>query len=589
MAEIQPTDVLFIPNRRRITHAMLEGPEGKTALHIFYGAKEIIFREPEMMPFGNALLKVERFKAEEATGWSEKPYTWEKVRGLLEALVSEEIVKHYEDAPPQPNAQTFPAHLGRNLEGRKPESYDEHFTPGMTQRTFGRAIDFGNLETILPIHRVAHPAVDSDGRQVGENNVIDGLYLDFPTERRLCNYAGSRYHAPEPINATALKHMTRRWPELLSLTEQFRVHFFKRFPEHEKSLRVGDIHFLAVSMLAAVGYVLVRGEETVPNGQLDAGLAASFRLIDGVRIVTTQVMRDAAGKQSCDRPMNARGIADYAERNFLYMDKYGVCAGPQVLIDEYLSVLLEGVAAPIQVEPDIHARVGSVDTAIDYAMHGIRQESIVRTYGSAQGILHERMKEAFQKHAPDKALLPKLQELAAIPIDREHFPFLRMDHGALRETFEMEFRVNGWLCDEARARLPEADRVGTLASIEDLRRFDADAQAVNGRKLAPFLDAAVPGFASLAPALRDELLSVAVDCFALDRLVVRTMGNEQRIINERLQRKPGRALTTDDLSAYARRCTPVLNKVLAEGFGIGIASTAGSTVLSHGQNSLTLS
>ncbi|HEX4381787.1 MAG TPA: hypothetical protein VH083_02515 [Myxococcales bacterium] len=587
MAELQPTDVLFIPNRRRITHAMLEGPSGKPALHIFYGAKEIIFREEEMMPFGNALLKVERFRADEAKGWSTAGYEWEKVRGLLEALVSEEILKHFEDAPPPPNSQTFPKHLGRNVEGRQPESYDESLCPAMTQRVLGRAMDLGNLEVVLPIHRVAHPAVDSDGRQVGENNVIDGLYLDFPTERRLCNYAGSRYHAPEPINATALKHMTKRWPELLSLTEQFRTHFFKRFPAHEKAPRAGDVHFLAVGMLSAVGYVLVRGDNPVPNGQLDAGLAASFRLIDGVRIVTTQLMRDTAGKQSCDRVVSGKAIADYAERNFLYMDKYGVCAGPQILIDEYMSVLLDGVAAPIQVQPDIHARVGDVDTAIDYALHGIRLEGIVRSYGSAQGILHERMKDAFAGHAPDAALLPKLQELAKIPIDREHFSFLRNDH-SLRETFEMEFRVNGWLLDEARAALPAADLVGTLESMEDLRRFNADAQAVSGRKLGEFLTAAVPDFATLPVPLRDELLAVAAECFALDRLVLRTVGNEQEIVNRRLGRKQGRALTTEDLTAYARRCTPVLNKVLAEGLGLSISSTAGATVVAHGPHSLTL-
>ena len=57
---------------------------------------------------------------------------------------------------------------------------------------------------VLPVQRVAHPAVDTDGRQVGENNVVDPLFLDLPTERRLCNYAGSRFHNQAPINYTAL-------------------------------------------------------------------------------------------------------------------------------------------------------------------------------------------------------------------------------------------------------------------------------------------------------------------------------------------------------------------------------------------------
>jgi hypothetical protein len=197
------------------------------------------------------------------------------------------------------------------------------------------------------------------------------------------------------------------------------------------------------------------------------------------------------------------------------------------------------------------------------------------------------MKEAFQKHAPDATKLPKLQELAKLPIDRTLYPFLRMDH-PLAETFEMEFRVNGWLLDHGRAHLPKADLAGTLESMEELRRFDADRQAVSGRKLAAFLDAVNLDFAALPGPLRDELLSVAVDCFALDRQVLRAVGNEQQIVNDRLKRKPGRNLTTDDLAAYARRCTPVLNKILAEGFGVTVDSSKDSTVISHGQNSLTL-
>src|SRR5206468_10930310 len=85
--------------------------------------------------------------------------------------------------------RTFPATLGRNPEGRKPETYtgaDASLCPVITARVLGRAMDLGNLEVALPIHRVAHPAVDKDGRQVGENNVVDKLFLDIPTERRLC-------------------------------------------------------------------------------------------------------------------------------------------------------------------------------------------------------------------------------------------------------------------------------------------------------------------------------------------------------------------------------------------------------------------
>ena len=71
MAELQPTDVLCIPKRRRFTRALLANPEGGgEELHIFFGEKEIVFDEPDLLPFGHKLLEVDRFRAQDATAWS---------------------------------------------------------------------------------------------------------------------------------------------------------------------------------------------------------------------------------------------------------------------------------------------------------------------------------------------------------------------------------------------------------------------------------------------------------------------------------------------------------------------------------------
>src|SRR6185369_6763102 len=161
--------------------------------------------------------------------------------------------------------------------GRRRRGHQSQGCPVTAQKMFGRAVDLSNLEVVCPVQRVAHPAVDTDGRQVGENNVVDPLFLDLPTERRLCNYAGSRFHNQAPINYTALRGMTKRWPELLSLTEQFRDAFFARMPRIGPAMLAGEVHLLAVTSLASLGYVMVRGIDPVPNGQLDAGLAAMFR------------------------------------------------------------------------------------------------------------------------------------------------------------------------------------------------------------------------------------------------------------------------------------------------------------------------
>jgi hypothetical protein len=583
MADLQRSDVLFVPNRRRLTHAMLAGPEGKEALHIFYGAKEIVFREPSMMPFGHSLLTVERFRAEEATSWSGKdPYDWDQVRGMLEALLSEEILKRFDSAQTAVTVRTFPARLGRAPEDRKPETYSslDDTTPSITARTVGRAMELSNLEVVVPVHRVAHPALDEDGRQVGENNVNNHLYLDLPTERKLCNYAGTRYQYEKPINSTALKAMMRRWPELLSLTAQFRAAFIKRIPLQAEHMSGGELQLLCTACAGAVASLLVRGENAVPNGKLDGGLAGAIRLIDGVRITTTQMIRDTAGNHTCDRPATGKSVGDYAEQNALFLDMWGVCAGPQVLVDEYLNVLVDGVEAPIQAQPDFAARVGELDAGIDYGLHALRNESIMRAYGTDLGFMHERLHAAFVKHGAPPS---KLRELLEIPIDPQHYSVMRTAH-PLHETMEMEFRVSRWMFERAGAGLPK----GILGSIDDLRRIDLAPWAANKQRLAEFLLAESAVFTALPEPLREEVLAVAIQCLALDRVAVRAVEYEQQQINDCLKRKPGRPLSSDDLAAYTRRSTPVLPRVLAEGLGIGITTSAKEVTLSKDGRTVSL-
>jgi hypothetical protein len=509
------------------------------------------------------------------------------VRGLLEALMDEEIVKPYEESPAAGPRRTFAATLGRAQPGQRPETYSAHEVQGCpmtSQRMLGRAVDLSNLEVVLPVQRVAHPALDTDGRQVGENNVVDPLFLDLPTERRLCNYAGSRYHHEAPINYTALKAMTKRWPELLSLTAQFRDAFFQRLPRRGPQVLAGEAHLLAVTCLATVGYVMVRGVEPVPNGQLDAGLAAMFRLIDGVRICTTQLVRDTAGQHGCDRPVTGKLIHDYAEQNQLFNDQWGVCAGPQVLMEEYLGVLIDGNDAPIDVEPSLASRLGDLPAALDYGLHGLRIESIVRAYGSMQGLLHERLRRAFADLATGPS---KLQELLEIPVDPAHYPFLRTEH-PLAEAYQMELRVGQWMLDRSRGGLP-GELPGALASMDDLTRSDPATSAAHASRLADFLTRAAPELAAQPQALRAELLAVLVEFFALQRSCLRAVGVEQHRLNVRLQRPQGRLLCDEDLNAYARRASPALSRVFAAGLAVSLTTDANATVIGDADGSVALS
>ena len=584
MAELQPSEVLCIPRRKRLTHGRFKNEDGQEILHLFYGEVELIFDEPDVAPVGEKLMEVERFRAEEAMAWSNaEPHAWEKIRDLLQALLDQNVLKRFADSPAA-GKETYPQKLGLAPEGREPRTFTgtDNRCPMLTEEGFGRAFDLSNLEVLVPIYRVAHPAMDTDGRQVGENNVTPRtLFLDLPTQRKLCSFPGSRYQDDLPMNVTAMKHMAKRWPELLSLSEQFRDALHARLPPRDPaSLRTGEVHFLAVCQLASVAYVMVRGVDPVANGQLDGGLAAMFRLIDGVRLVTNDILRATPGEHGAETPLNAFGINAWAERHGVYRGTWGVCAGPPGLIDEYLRVTLGETPAPIQVEPNIAARLGDLEAAIDYGLLGQRVESVIRSFGASQGLLHERLKAAFAGRAPRT----QLQEHVEVPIDTTRFPLLRDDY-PLVETFHLEIAVDRWLFDRAGEGLPgKVDG----ASLEEVMKLDPAAQATSQRRLAEFFAHALPADRAVGEPICSELAAVAADVFALERRCLRAIAREQGKLNERLQRPQGRTLTNADLAAYTRpRNGPPLCQTLAEGLGVTVTSDAASTVVRYQDRSLT--
>jgi hypothetical protein len=329
---------------------------------------------------------------------------------------------------------------------------------------------------------------------------------------------------------------------------------------------------------------MVRGEGPVKNGELDAGLAATFRLIDGVRIVTTDMAREIAGTHGCERIVNAKAIAEYAERNSLYVDQYGVCAGPAALIDEYLRVLLDGASAPIKAEPTLSARVGDLSSAIEYGLHGSRVETMERVFGAVQALLHERLRMAFDKHAPSART--KLRELLQVPITRVQYPNLRDVH-PLHEVMHLEMRVGRWLFARAREGLP-SEMPGTLRAIDELWKVDAAAQPALQERVLQFFDAGASEYAGLPQSLRLEIAALAAEFFQMERTCLRAVSAEQALLNRRIGRQPGKPLTGDDVAVYNRRTTPSIAQVLRTGLCIDIASDANSTVLSAGEHQLSV-
>jgi hypothetical protein len=247
------------------------------------------------------------------------------------------------------------------------------------------------------------------------------------------------------------------------------------------------------------------------------------------------------------------------------------------LIEEYLAVLLDGARAPIEAEPSLAARVGDLDAALDYGLHGQRIESLVRIFSGAQGLAHERLQKAFEG-----ALAPaRLQQVLDQPVDPEHYSLLRPTHPP-RETFELEIEVNRWLFARAGSGLSDAR---SSAAVDDLLKLDPSTQAAHRQLLREFFVGASP----LSDSLQGELAGITADVLSLERRCLRAVGEEQRRLNDRLKRPSAGSLTGADLAIYTRpRSGPPLESTLADGLGIAITTVATSSTLAFGEHRLTL-
>lgn len=185
-------ELLVLPLHKRCIVQYSQPNQDNQELHIYYDDKEIAFDEPEWFAFGEALAKQNQFVASSAVAWGD--YQWTDIRPLLEELLAEGILQKAEqqgDADPQkrnaqrssplPPAQTTMAYEWRDC---------KHIINSLT----GRSLELGHLELVLPIFRIAHIALDAEGRQVGEANV-------FPPH---CVWMSKPNGVPAPIQAVVI-------------------------------------------------------------------------------------------------------------------------------------------------------------------------------------------------------------------------------------------------------------------------------------------------------------------------------------------------------------------------------------------------
>lgn len=387
---LQPGDELVLPMSRRMVVQQTVSDDGRPELVLYYEDKEISFDEPHLFAFGETLARQGRFRADSATRWGDG-YDWVEVKALLESLIEAGILEAggtTPEVPPASHVRPSPLASARTTVARTWAD-----CAAITQELAGRSIDPGHLELIVPMFRVAHIALDADGRQVGEANVFPRpLRLDTPTEWMACPFPGTRYMADRPMNTSALKAMRNHWPQMMAAIKLIRARFLERFPAAAHGWTLAHVERLAALVLAVPTYQLVRqGADLAP---LHPALSSLFRVTDGLRMATHQMMFIPVGEpvQPPDSPITAAAIFDYAERNYSFHSETGVCAGPSHMVREFLDAVLHGEEdRDLAFDPEVASALRDIDAAFDYGLHALQAHAALFRFWPTMARAYERL------------------------------------------------------------------------------------------------------------------------------------------------------------------------------------------------------
>jgi hypothetical protein len=546
-------DELVFPKHRRVFTSYSTDAVGVTELHLYYGEKEILFDDPELLAFGEGLVKQSRFVARTATTWG-KGYDWPRVRELLEQLLEEGILRRADANEPEPisthdgacPSPLPPAH------STVPRTWFE--CEAIHRELTGRPLELGYLELVMPTYRVAHVAMDAEGRQVGEANVYPKqLRLDVPTEWRTCQYAGSRYQADRPMNVTALKSMGKHWAQTMVVLLCIRDAYLRRFPQARAGWTVGALQRLSSLVLTVPAYLLMSTQHRVENGHLHPVLSSMYRVTDGVRMIMHHMLFTPTYGPTLppDAPMTSAEIYAYAERNRVFHSSHGVCAGPRAMIEEFLHVLVDGQpvehAESVVLDAPVHTALAELEPAFDYGLYGLQAYAVVFSRWPVMSRAYERLLalvETWSGGASDTFL-----------VFREHLQrsvkFLRT---ATRQNTE-ERRVS-------------RERAYADMYAQCARGLDPSSKATLSERIAPVCAAHHAGAADRLRALLQQrfhgiaaadgpalegVVDALMDYFRREQAIVRAASEIQQRINRLLGRTlPTRPLTATDLALHYR-------------------------------------
>jgi hypothetical protein len=576
---VGPDDQLSVPHRKRMHHAYVTSEEGVRELCIYYGIKEVTFDEEHLFPFGEQLVRQGSFTAGQATSWG-PGYAWEELRPLFEALLAEGIIKRGAQTDDPRGGGLVPSQLAPST-CPVPRSWSAAECESITGDLGGRSIEIGNIEAILSVYRIPHPALDGDDRQVGEANVWPpSLRLDRDTEWRVCQYSGSRYRDDRPMNVTALKAMIKHWKPMMSAILEIRAEAKPRLARSNDAWAVSDMHLLSGIILSVPSYLLMKRGGTSPPSRIHPVLSSMFRISDGIRMVTHEMMflSDERTRMP-DEIVTAEDLYAFAERNGTFLAGAGVCAGPKAMIDEFLTTVFSGTA-PERTEsvvqaPEVRALLDDLPDAVDYGFLGLMSWSVVRSVWLGMSIVYKALRELFATPVGESELGTRIRA-------RLEDHWFKLNAAKIASDYERDVHLQVYVDTYEQSRRALRSPIGAPTLAERITACPERPEHVAAAsQLREILTARFAGIDLAGVPVVEKMVELFVYYLREEQAVLASTAEIQAEINARLERpQPTRPLSVRDLRmTYAMyggfiAKFPYLFDMLEEELGFHVTCTA---------------
>jgi hypothetical protein len=181
---------------------------------------------------------------------------------------------------------------------------------------------------------------DVEGRPLGERACLPGQLVGVPMQMSECPYPGLRFRHANKMNASALKQVVAHWSDSMDALVSIRS-LYQGYCAAQK-FDYWDVWRVATMALAWPGYLVQRSQAPISSNALPVVSATLFKIAKGIAPVAQRLAFSEMLNDGTPRPVSGEELHTFADKHGEFLGSNEVCAGPDDLVREAVSLLVDG-------------------------------------------------------------------------------------------------------------------------------------------------------------------------------------------------------------------------------------------------------